>query len=101
MSYAIVMLFMASVADCYSTVFPVSRADQNIVSDATNRWSKKFSSTESFERDSAGGVPIVISIFDERCVVFKLSHLGDVGGAPVYCYELNSDKLTRSKDNVE
>jgi hypothetical protein len=76
---------------------PVSAEERPIVDDAIRRWSKK---TGGNEQDLRGRIPIVIHLPQQRCVELRLL-VPAVGGSPVYCYELKSDRLTVAADNVE
>jgi hypothetical protein len=75
--------------------FAVMPAEQVVVEMAEQLWQKKAGVEPKDLR-----IPIVIHMFDERCVWLKLP-LPSVGGEPIYCFKKYSDELVRSHDDVE
>jgi hypothetical protein len=93
----IVIAIMASTPLIVHEQFPILPRDEAIVNDAEKRWlikSGERSRTMSFR------FPIVVDVFDERCVILRLQ-VPSVGVEPIYCYEMKSNKLNRFKDDLE
>lgn len=77
--------------------FPREGPDESIIHDAISRWSAP---QKDSEKAMDGRVPIVIYFQKERCVTLYLLP-PNIGGNPIYCYAVNSDKLLRKFDKVE
>ena len=77
--------------------FPVDDEDRVIVTDAIKRWSLKDGGARQAMR---GRIPIVFHLPEQRCVELYLLPPA-VGGTPIYCYKVSSDRLVRAVDRVE
>lgn len=71
---------------------------QPYVSRSRSLWREKSRESESDIRRTR--FPVSIKIGEEVCVELRLNR-GSAGGSPVYCFEIDSKKLTRRFDDVE
>jgi hypothetical protein len=76
----------------------VDRFDERYINMALEYWARKTNTT--VERAKVGRIGKVIYFPTEACVSLDME-AGGAGGVPIYCFDLQNDRLTRSHDDVE
>jgi hypothetical protein len=74
------------------------RMDERYIDRAFEYWSRKTNATIAQVRADRTGK--VMYFPTEACVSLELEP-GGVGGVPIYCFDLQNDRLTRRYDDVE